>query len=187
MNIQSLAIPDIKILTPRIFEDSRGYFMEAFNAEKFSAVTAKPAPFIQDNHSFSAAIYTVRGLHYQSPPYAQGKLVRCSRGRILDVAVDIRIGSPTFGQHVTAELSADNAQQLWVPSGFLHGFATLEPNTEVQYKCTNLYAPECDGNILWNDPCLNIDWGFDPKLACLSDKDILAPKFADFKSPFHMA
>ncbi len=185
MNIQSLAIPDVKILTPHVFKDSRGYFMETFNAEAFSAVSLEPLHFIQDNHSFSTAIYTVRGLHYQSPPHAQGKLIRCSKGRILDVAVDIRTGSPTFGQHVSAELSESNAQQLWVPAGFLHGFATLEPNTEVQYKCTNLYAPACDGNVLWNDPDLNIDWGFDPKRACLSDKDTCAPKFIDFKSPFN--
>ena len=184
MDIKNLEIAEVKLFTPRKFSDARGFFVESFRSDTFKKAVNDDIEFVQDNHSFSAPIYTVRGLHFQTPPHAQGKLVRCTRGRILDVAVDARKGSPTYGKYVKAELSADNGVQIYVPAGFLHGFATLEENCEVQYKCTDYYAPECDGNVVWNDPTLNIDWGFDAALAILSDKDRNAPSFSDFESPF---
>ena len=158
--------------------------METFRQDIFEKHIGYPVTFVQDNHSLSTQKYTVRGLHYQTPPYAQGKLIRCIRGAILDVAVDARRNSLTYGQHVKAILSADNAAQLWVPAGFLHGFATLEPDTEIVYKCTNVYDKDCDGSVAWNDPDLNIDWGFSPAQAILSPKDRTAPAFRDFISPF---
>jgi dTDP-4-dehydrorhamnose 3,5-epimerase len=186
MRFERLAISDVVLITPRKFLDERGFFMETFRHENFCKFVGKDIRFIQDNHSLSISANTVRGLHYQLPPYAQGKLVRCTRGSIVDVAVDARQNSPTYGVHVTAKLTAENGCQLWVPEGFLHGFSTLDPYTEVQYKCTNYYSAECDGNRLWNDPALGIDWGIDPSLAILSDKDKLAPKFTDFDSPFQL-
>ena len=138
--------------------------------------------FVQDNHSLSAQVGTVRGLHLQSPPHAQDKLVRCGRGRLFDVAVDIRKGSPTYGQWVGEELSFENGKQLLVPKGFLHGFMTLEPDTEIIYKCSDYYAPECDGAVRW-DSC-GIDWPLDVAAPVLSDKDKVAPLLADFDSPF---
>ena len=167
------------------FSDDRGYFMETFQSRLFSEATGCETPFVQDNQSFSKHKGTVRGLHYQSPPYAQGKLVRCSQGSILDVAVDVRKGSKTYGQHVKAILSAENMGQLWVPVGFLHGFVTLEANTIVCYKCTNYYSPIHDGNVSWSDTVLNIDWGLASDEAHLSPKDAMAPSFDDFDSPFH--
>jgi len=158
--------------------------METFREDAFNEAVGKTVRFIQDNHSFSAPKGTVRGLHFQAPPHAQGKLVRCIRGSIIDVAVDVRKNSPTYGQHVSIELSAQNANQLWVPEGFLHGFATLEDNTEVVYKVTDYYAPKSDGNIRWNDPSLKINWGIDENTAILSEKDVIAPLFKDFTTPF---
>ena len=184
MDMQELDIPDIKLITPRRISDSRGFFMETYKQGAFEGVIGQKIEFVQDNHSFSAPIFTVRGLHYQSPPSAQGKLVRCTRGRIIDVAVDVRKRSSTYGQHVKAELSAENGAQIWVPVGFLHGFVTLEPDTEVLYKCTDYYEPECDGNVFWNDPALGIDWGIDPSKAVVSGKDAEAPMFSLFDSPF---
>lgn len=140
--------------------------------------------FIQDNHSLSAERGVVRGLHFQAPPHAQDKLVRVVRGRILDVAVDIRRGSPNYGRFFSIELSAENGLQLLVPKGFLHGFATLEPNCEVLYKVTDVYAPDCEGGVIWNDPDLGIDWGLADDEVVLSDKDKLLPGFKDFESPF---
>ena len=137
--------------------------------------------FVQDNHSLSRDVGTIRGLHFQSPPHAQGKLVRCGRGCLLDVAVDIRKGSPTYGQWVGQELSYENGKQLWIPAGFLHGFVTREPDTEIIYKCTDYYAPDCDGAVRW-DSC-GIDWRFDGD-PVLSDKDEAAPALANFDSPF---
>jgi dTDP-4-dehydrorhamnose 3,5-epimerase len=139
--------------------------------------------FVQDNHSFSAAAGTLRGLHFQAPPHAQDKLVRCSAGLIFDVAVDFRRGSPTFGRWVGVELSPRNGKQLFVPKGFLHGFVTRAPDTEVQYKCSDLYAPDCDGGIRWNDPEIGIDWGLAGS-PVLSGKDQVAPLLRDVVSPF---
>lgn len=168
------------LITPRRFGDARGWFMETWNRATLQAASLDWPDFVQDNHSYSAARHTLRGLHYQRPPHAQDKLVRCTRGAVLDVAVDIRAGSPTYGQHVTTELSAENGAQLYVPKGFLHGFMTLTPDCEVQYKCSDIYAPDCDGAVLWNS--LGIDWGTDAPI--LSDKDARAGHFGDFVTPF---
>mgnify|MGYP002700386418 CR=1 FL=1 len=176
-------IPGVQIITPPRFNDDRGWFTESWNQNKMDGVT-NGLRFVQDNHSFSGPTGTVRGLHFQSPPHAQDKLVRVIKGSVTDVGVDIRKGSPTFGKWVSVMLSAENAKQLLVPKGFLHGFVTLEPNTEVLYKCTDFYAPECDGGIKFDDPDLAIDWGMDTSTAVLSDKDKIAPAFADFDSPF---
>ena len=140
--------------------------------------------FVQDNHSLSARAGTVRGLHFQAPPHAQAKLVRCGRGRFRDVAVDIRRGSPTYGQWTGVELSFENGRQLLIPEGFLHGFVTREPDTEIVYKCSDYYAPECDGAVLWSDPDIGIDWGLGDAEPVLSDKDARAPRLAEFETPF---
>lgn len=182
MKFERLEISDVIKITPRRFEDDRGYFMETFRQENFLDFIGQDINFVQENQSLSRAKNTIRGLHYQSPPFAQGKLVRCISGSIVDVAVDVRKNSKTYGQYVTALLSAENGCQLWVPEGFLHGFSTLEADCLVQYKCTNYYNSEADGNVYWND--LGIDWQVDPDMAILSDKDIKAPKFKDFESPF---
>lgn len=183
MDFKSFSVPGPLLVMPKVFEDDRGYFMEAFKSADFNAAAGRSVDFVQDNQSLSAEPGTVRGLHFQSPPHAQGKLVRVMQGAIIDVAVDARVGSPTYGQFVRVELSADNKHQLWVPEGFLHGFATLVPDTLVFYKVTDVYAPECDCNIQFNDPDLDIDWGL-PNDAVLSDKDKQAPRFADWVSPF---
>lgn len=159
--------------------------METFKSSLFLEKTGCDATFVQDNQSLSVSAFTVRGLHFQHPPFAQGKLVRCTQGEIIDIAVDVRKGSSTFGQHVSVHLTSENKEQLWLPEGFLHGFVTLVENTIVQYKCTNYYSAECDGNVRWNDETLDIDWGIDAKNAVLSDKDKLAPSFENFESPFH--
>lgn len=183
MDIVETAIPAVKVIRPRRFTDDRGFFSETWNAKRL-AEAGLPVHFVQDNHSYSAAAGTVRGLHYQRPPYAQGKLVRVARGRIRDVAVDVRAGSPSYGQWVAEELSAENGAQLWVPPGFLHGFVTLEPDTDVLYKVDNHYAPDCDGALRFDDPDLGIDWGIEPARAVLSAKDAAAPAFSTFKTPF---
>ena len=181
MKIETTALPDVLILTPARFGDARGWFSETFNATRMAAAGLR-GDWVQDNHSMSAKSGTLRGLHFQSPPHAQDKLVRCSRGAILDVAVDIRRGSPSYGNWVGVEVTADNARQVLVPKGFLHGFVTRAPDTEVQYKCSDIYAPECDGGIRWNDPDIGIDWGItDPTL---SAKDTVAAFLRDFVSPF---
>jgi len=180
--VQELAISGIKLLTPKRFGDTRGFFSETFNAHAF-AQAGLTAPFIQDNHSLSAMRGTVRGLHFQAPPHAQAKLIRVLRGRVLDVVVDIRKGSPTYGEHVTIELSAENWAQLWVPVGFVHGFCTLAPDTEVAYKVTGYYAPKAELGIFWRDPDLGIVW---PEFAGaqVSTKDAALPGWRDFQSPF---
>lgn len=183
MQVENTDLPGVVILTPRRFTDPRGWFSESWNAEKMAAA-GFDLTFVQDNHSFSAPKGTLRGLHYQSPPRAQDKLVRCTRGAILDVAVDFRAGSPVFGKWVSVELSAENGQQLLVPKGFLHGFVTLTDDCEVQYKCTDVYAPDCDGNVRWDDPDLGIDWQLHGRAPVLSAKDEAAPLFADVTSPF---
>lgn len=181
LNVVELSIPDVKLVTPKRFGDDRGFFSETYNKQRFmdAGITAN---FIQDNHSLSASKGTLRGLHYQSPPHAQAKLVRVLRGAILDVAVDVRKASPTYGKWVSAELSADNGTQIFVPRGFLHGFVTLTPDTEIAYKVDAYYSKECDGAVIWNDPDLAIDWGVDN--AILSEKDAAAPAFRNFDSPF---
>lgn len=180
LDVETFDLPGLALIRPARFGDDRGWFSETWNAEKMAQAGIDIA-FVQDNHSFSATQGTLRGLHYQSPPKAQDKLVRCSRGAILDVAVDARRGSPTYGQWASAELSAENGHQLLVPRGFLHGFVTLRPDTEVQYKCSDFYAPDCDGAVRWDSA--GVDWGLagDP---VLSAKDTAAPAFADWTSPF---
>ncbi len=174
MEVVETAIPDVKIIKPKKHGDHRGFFSETFNKKDFAAAGID-LDFVQDNHSLSADKGTVRGLHFQLHPFAQDKLVRVSRGSILDVAVDIRRGSPTFGRHVSAVVSAAEWNQIFVPIGFAHGFVTLEPNTEVLYKTTEFYAPEHDRGILWSDPELGIDWGVDEEQAILSDNDRALP------------
>lgn len=183
MKIEPTELPGVLILTPRRFEDARGFFCETWNRETF-ADHGLALDFVQDNHSMSRAPGTLRGLHYQAPPKAQDKLVRVIAGAVLDVAVDVRRGSPTWGRHVRVELSARNGRQLLVPKGFLHGFVTLEPDTEVLYKCTATYDPALDGAVAFDDPELGIDWGVTRAGAILSEKDAAAPRLADWQSPF---
>lgn len=183
MQVEKTDLPGVLILTPRRFGDARGWFSEVWN-RKTLADAGIELDFVQDNHSYSRDIGTVRGLHFQSPPHAQAKLVRCGRGRVFDVAVDIRNGSPTYGRWTGVELSAENGRQLFIPEGFLHGFVTREPDSEVLYKCTGFYAPECDGAVRFDDPDIAIDWGLGPDRAVLSDKDAAAGIFRDFESPF---
>ncbi|WP_272002600.1 dTDP-4-dehydrorhamnose 3,5-epimerase [Roseovarius sp. ZX-A-9] len=183
MEITETALPGVLVLTPRRFGDARGFFSESWNRRTLAEVGIE-IDFVQDNHSLSHGISTVRGLHFQSPPHAQAKLVRCGRGRLLDVAVDFRRGSPTFGHWVAEELSYDNGRQLLIPAGFLHGFVTREAETEVIYKCSDYYAPECDGAIRFDDPDIGIDWGLGDTAPILSDKDADAPRLRDVICPF---
>jgi dTDP-4-dehydrorhamnose 3,5-epimerase len=180
MNVEHTSLSGVLVLTPARFGDARGWFSETWNAGRMAALGVGIG-FVQDNHSMSAQVGTLRGLHFQAPPHAQDKLVRCSRGVIFDVAVDVRRGSPTYGQWFGIELTPENGKQLLVPKGFLHGFVTRAPNTEVQYKCSDVYAPDCDGGVRWDT--VGIDWGLngDP---VLSAKDAVAQSFADFDSPF---
>jgi dTDP-4-dehydrorhamnose 3,5-epimerase len=181
MQIEPTKLPGVMILTPKRFGDTRGWFAETWNADVM-AKAGLDLHFVQDNHSFSATAGTLRGMHYQRPPHAQDKLVRCSQGVIFDVAVDFRAGSATFRQWVGVELSAENGRQLLVPKGFLHGFVTRVADCEVQYKCTDIYAPDSDGAVRWDDPEIGIDWGVaDP---ILSAKDAAAPLLRDVPSPF---
>lgn len=170
-------------IVPKRFEDDRGWFCETFN-EKRLAEAGISAHFCQDNQSLSRSIGTLRGLHFQTPPFAQAKLVRCTRGRIFDVAVDIRKASPTVGRWVGIELSADNNRQLFVPAGFAHGFVTLEPDSEIAYKVDNYYAAECDAGIAWNDPAIGIDWPLGAASPVLSAKDQALPGLADIDVEF---
>jgi len=181
--INETALNGVYVITPRRFGDDRGFFSEVWNKAALEAVGI-PGDFVQDNQSLSAEVGTVRGLHFQSPPHAQDKLVRCGRGALLDVAVDIRKSSATYGQSVAIELSAENGRQLFVPKGFLHGFVTLKPDTEILYKCTDFYAPECDGAVHFASESLAIDWGVDPSAAIVSEKDAKAVDFAAFETPF---
>ncbi|HZZ42295.1 MAG TPA: dTDP-4-dehydrorhamnose 3,5-epimerase [Tepidisphaeraceae bacterium] len=184
MQVRPLDIPDVKILTPQRFGDNRGFFSEVYSRTKLAAAGIH-ADFVQDNHSLSAEKGVVRGLHYQLPPMAQDKLVRVIRGSILDIAVDIRVGSPTFGQHVSHVISAENWAQIWVPVGFAHGFVTLEPNTEVVYKVTNNYSPAHERGIRWDDPALQINWGITADSAILSAKDREYPPLSASRDLFH--
>jgi dTDP-4-dehydrorhamnose 3,5-epimerase len=183
MQIEETPLPGVLILTPRRFGDARGWFSEVWNKETL-AKAGIHCDFVQDNHSYSKDVGTVRGLHFQSPPHAQTKLVRCGRGRIFDVSVDVRMGSPTFGKWFGIELSAENGRQVLIPAGFLHGFVTREPDSELLYKCSDVYAPACDGAVRFDDPDIGIAWGINPAAAILSDKDRAAPLLKDFATPF---
>ena len=180
MQIEQTSLAGVLILTPARFGDARGFFSESWNRRTLAGAGVDLPDFVQDNHSLSHRVGTLRGLHYQAPPHAQGKLVRCGRGRLWDVAVDVRRGSPGSGHWVGVELSFQNGRQLWIPPGFLHGFVTREPDTEIIYKCTDHYDRASDGAVRWDS--LGIDWGVDDPL--LSDKDRDAPAFADWQSPF---
>ncbi|MBC6404063.1 MAG: dTDP-4-dehydrorhamnose 3,5-epimerase [Hyphomonadaceae bacterium] len=184
MKISPLSMDSLFVIEPEIFTDERGCFYEIFRLGDFNEATGQNCSFVQDNFSLSEHVNTVRGLHFQSPPRAQGKLVSCVKGRILDVTVDIRKDSKTFRRHLATEISEENKLQLWIPPGFLHGYVTLEDNCEVIYKMTDYYAPEFDRSVLWNSPELGIDWGVDPASAKLSERDKFAPGFSDFESPF---
>ena len=173
---------EVKLITSRRFGDQRGFFAETYSRHKYAEMGVD-VEFVQDNHSLSHDVGTLRGLHFQAPPLAQGKLVRCGRGSLFDVAVDIRRGSVTYGQWVGYELSAENGHQLYVPIGFAHGFVTLEPDSEIIYKCSDYYAPETEGALRWNDPDIGIEWLLQVN-PILSEKDALAPLLKDFESPF---
>jgi len=175
LDIQETKLKGVYVITPQVFGDARGWFMESWSRKKLEAGGIR-VDFVQDNQSFSAQRGTLRGLHYQLNPMCQAKLLRCTRGEILDVAVDIRRGSPQYAQWVGVKLTAENKKQLFIPRGFAHGFITLTDDVEVQYKADNYYAPECDGNIRWNDPEIGVDWGMEPVV--LSDKDRNAPLLA---------
>jgi len=178
MKIERLAIPDVVLVTPPRFGDNRGFFSETYNAPRLAAEAGIDLPFVQDNHSFSKQKGVVRGLHCQLDPHQQGKLVRCAKGAIYDVAVDARAGSPTYGQWVGAELSGENWSQLWIPPGFLHGFCTLTDDVEVLYKCTDVWDKQCERAVIWNDPEIGIAWPIAPEEAVLSEKDAAAPAFS---------
>jgi dTDP-4-dehydrorhamnose 3,5-epimerase len=178
MDIMDTALPEIKVVMPRRIGDVRGFFSEVWNARDFASVGIDAA-FVQDNHVRNPQKGTLRGLHFQVPPAAQGKLVRVTRGAIFDVAVDIRQGSPSFGRHAAAVLTADNWYQLWIPPGFAHGYCTLEPDTEVQYKTTEFYSPAHDRGIAWFDPVLMITWPVTTETAVVSERDRALPRLAE--------
>lgn len=183
MDIIKTDIEGVLIIKPRIFEDSRGYFFESFNKKNFEELIGTTVDFVQDNESKSSK-GVMRGLHFQKPPFAQAKLVRCVRGRVLDVAVDIRKGSPTYGRHVAVELTGDNHLQFFIPRGFAHGFAVLSDEALFQYKCDNYYAPQADGGISIEDKSLGIDWRMPTSDVLISEKDKHHPLLKDFDSPF---
>jgi dTDP-4-dehydrorhamnose 3,5-epimerase len=181
LQVSPTSLSGVYIVTPARYGDHRGFFSESWNQQRL-AEHGIDVGFVQDNHSFSAEIGTVRGLHFQSPPHAQDKLVRCGKGRLFDVAVDVRNGSPTYGKWFGKELSFENGDQLFIPKGFLHGFMTLEADTEIVYKCSDYYAPECDGAVSW-DSC-GINWPIDVATPVLSEKDTAAQTLTQLKSPF---
>lgn len=181
MEVEQTSLPGVLVITPKRFGDDRGYFSETWSQRNLEAVIPG-VNFVQDNESLSATPGTVRGLHYQAPPHAQAKLLRVLSGAIMDVAVDARKGSPHYGKWVAVELSSANGKQLYIPTGFLHGFATLTPDTLIAYKCSDYYAPEADGTVRF-DSC-GVDWGMDLSGAVLSGKDEAAPTFSDWNSPF---
>jgi dTDP-4-dehydrorhamnose 3,5-epimerase len=183
MQVEDAAIPAVKIVTPKKFGDARGFFSEVYSRKAWREA-GLDYEFMQDNHSYSSAVGVIRGLHFQTAPFGQDKLVRVARGRILDVAVDLRRGSPTFGKHVAVELSADNWRQLLVPIGFAHGFCTLEPDCEVLYKVTNVYSPAHDRGLAFDDPALGIAWGVELSKAVLSEKDRKHPRLAELGPQF---
>jgi dTDP-4-dehydrorhamnose 3,5-epimerase len=179
MNLIQTALPDVLLFEPRVFGDERGYFFESFRLDVFER-HAGPVRFVQDNESYSRR-GVLRGLHYQKTPHTQGKLVRAIRGTVLDVAVDIRRGSPTFGRHVAEELSGENHRMMWIPPGFAHGFVVLSETAIFSYKCDEYYAPTFDAGVAWNDPEIGIDWRIDPSEVSLSDKDTRQPLLRDIE------
>ena len=185
MNIIKTSIEGLCIIEPKVFGDTRGYFFESYNQKAFDEGMGCHVDFVQDNESKSK-YGVVRGLHFQKPPYAQSKLVRVVKGAVLDVAVDIRKGSPTYGQHVAVELTEENHRQFFIPRGFAHGFAVLTPEVIFQYKCDNLYHPESEGAIAWNDPDLNIDWRIPKDQVLLSEKDRHHGRLIDLQTPFEI-
>lgn len=182
MEIVKTNIEGVVILEPRVFRDARGYFFESFSSREFCEKVC-PVTFVQDNESYSS-YGVIRGLHFQKPPFTQAKLVRVIKGAVLDIAVDIRKGSPTYGQHVAVELTEENHRQLFIPHGFAHGFSVLSEEVLFQYKCDNYYAPQSEGGILWNDPSLGIDWRIPMEKAILSEKDFKHPLLKDYVSDF---
>jgi dTDP-4-dehydrorhamnose 3,5-epimerase len=185
MKVEALAIPDVKLITPPRFNDPRGFFSETWNYVRF-ADAGIHSPFVQDNHAVSVGRGVLRGLHCQIGPNAQGKLIRCTKGAIFDVAIDVRQGSPTFGQWVSAEISAENWTQIWVPAGFLHGYCTLTAETEVIYKVTAPYDKAAERGVIWNDPDIGIAWPIAPGAVILSDKDKVLPRLRDHPPLFHV-
>jgi dTDP-4-dehydrorhamnose 3,5-epimerase len=183
MDVKSTRLAEVKLLKPRYFRDSRGYFVETYNKQAARQL-GLAACFVQDNQSLSLKRGTVRALHFQVPPKPQAKLVRVMRGSIFDVALDLRVGSPTYGTWVGETLTAEGGEQMFVPRGFAHGYCTLEPNTEVAYKVDDYYAPECEQGLAWDDPALAITWPISPAEALLSEKDHRNRRLADFVSPF---
>lgn len=183
IEVKKTDIEGVLVIEPKVFGDARGYFFESFNAKEFAEKTGLNINFVQDNESMSS-YGVMRGLHFQTPPYTQSKLVRCVKGAVLDVAVDIRKGSPTYGKHVAIELTEDNHRQFFVPRGFAHGFAVLSDMAVFQYKCDNFYAPQADGGICILDESLGIDWKIPTEKALLSDKDTKHALLKDFDSPF---
>ena len=181
MQVEKTVLDGVLLLTPKRFGDTRGFFSESWN-RRVMVKYGIDFDWVQDNHSLSSQAGTIRGLHFQAPPHAQDKLVRCGRGALYDVVVDIRKGSPTYGQWFGSELSFENGRQLLVPAGFLHGFVTLQPNTEILYKCTDYYVPECDGAVHYDS--LGVDWGLGGLEPVLSEKDAKASNFTNFESPF---
>lgn len=182
MNVIKTDIEGVVVIEPRVFDDARGYFFESYSKRRFDEAV-RPVEFVQDNESMSTR-GVIRGLHFQRPPFSQSKLVRCVRGAVLDVVVDIRRGSPTYGSHVAVELTGENRRQLFVPRGFAHGFAVLSDEAVFQYKCDNYYHPESEGGISIADRSLGIDWRIDAAEAILSEKDLRNPMLRDFESPF---
>ncbi len=183
MLIEACEIPDVKLVRSKQFRDSRGFFSEVYSKSALAGAGLTDE-FVQDNHSFSALAGTVRGLHFQKPPFAQAKLVRVTRGSILDIALDLRRASPHFGRHVARVLSAENWEQLYIPTGFAHAFCSLEPDTEVLYKVTSYYAPDADAGVLWSDPELGIDWPVASDSATVSEKDARLPRLRDLEPVF---
>jgi dTDP-4-dehydrorhamnose 3,5-epimerase len=183
MRLCPLDIPALKLIRPERLRDARGFFSETYNVRTWQQIGVD-ARFVQDNHALSLAKGILRGLHFQVPPHAQGKLVRVTRGAILDVAVDIRSGSPTYGRHAAVLLSADNWEQLWIPEGFAHGYHVLEPETEVLYKVTDYFARECERGLAWNDPALAIDWRLSSKEPILSERDARLPTLSELPTYF---
>lgn len=184
MEVIKTGIEGVVIIEPRVFKDARGYFFESYSKREFDRLVG-PVEFVQDNESMSTR-GVMRGLHFQRPPYTQAKLVRCVAGSVLDIAVDLRRGSATYGRHVAVELSADNHRQLFIPKGFAHGFAVLSDTAVFQYKCDEFYHPEADGGISILDTSLGIDWRIDPAEAIMSDKDTRHPMLKDFETPFEL-